>query len=63
VSTVIIGCGADFWSWRPISKEERVRLIRRLKEYVNLSYDSEAAIAAQIGAGEGGAERLADRQS
>ena len=28
-------------------------MIRRLKEYVNLSYDSEAAIAAQIGAGEG----------
>jgi hypothetical protein len=53
VSTVIIGCEADFWSRKPISKEERVRLIRRLKEYVNLSYDSEAAIAAQIGAGEG----------
>jgi hypothetical protein len=53
VSTVIIGGEADFWSRRPISKEERVRLIRRLKEYVNLSYDSEAAIAAQIGAGEG----------
>jgi hypothetical protein len=53
VSTVIIGCEADFWSRRPISKEERVRLIRRLKEYVNLSYDSEATIAARIGAGEG----------
>jgi hypothetical protein len=53
VSTVIICCEADFWSRRPISKEERVRLIRRLKEYVNLSYDSEAGIAAQIGAGEG----------
>jgi hypothetical protein len=53
VSTVIIGCEADFWSRRPISKDERVRLMRRLKEYVNLSYDSEATIAAQIGAGEG----------
>jgi hypothetical protein len=53
VSTVIIGCEADFWSRKPISKEERVRLIRRLKEYVNLSYDSEATIAAQIGADEG----------
>ena len=27
--------------------------MRRLTEYVNLSYDSEATIAAQIGAGEG----------
>jgi transcriptional regulator with XRE-family HTH domain len=53
VSTVIIGCENDFWSRKPISKEERVRLMRRLKEYVNLSYDSEAAIAAQIGADEG----------
>ena len=50
---MIIGGEADFWSRRPISKEERVRLMRRLKEYVNLSYDSEATIAAQIGAGEG----------
>jgi hypothetical protein len=50
---VIIGCEADFWSRRPISKEERVRLMRRLKEYVNLSYDSEATIAKQIGADEG----------
>jgi hypothetical protein len=53
VSTVIIGCEADFWSRKPISKEERVRLMRRLKEYVNLSYDSEATIAKQIGADEG----------
>lgn len=30
-----------------------MRLIRRLKEHVNLSYDSEARIAAQIGADEG----------
>jgi hypothetical protein len=53
MSTVIIGCEADFWSRKPISKEECVRLIRRLKEYVNLSYDSEAKIAAQIGVDEG----------
>jgi hypothetical protein len=53
VSTVIIGCEADFWSRSPISKEERVRLMRRLKEYVNLSYDSEPTIAKQIGADEG----------
>ena len=45
-SRVIIGCEADFWSRKPILKEERVRLMRRLKEYVNLSYDSEATIAA-----------------
>jgi hypothetical protein len=53
ISTIIIGCEADFRSRNRISKEERVRLIRRLKEYVNLSYDSEATIAAQIGADEG----------
>jgi hypothetical protein len=51
--TVIIDCEADFRSRKRISKEEWVRLIRRLKEYVNLSYDSEARIAAQIGADEG----------
>jgi transcriptional regulator with XRE-family HTH domain len=50
---VIIGSEADFRSRNRISKEERVRLIRRLKEYVNLSYDSEATIAAEIGADEG----------
>ena len=49
VSTVIIGCEADYRSRKRISKEERARLIRRLREYVNLSYDSEATIAAQIG--------------
>lgn len=53
MSKVIIGGEADFWSRKPIANEERVRLMRRLKEYVNLSYDSEAAIAPQIGAGEG----------
>jgi hypothetical protein len=51
--TVIIGCEGDFWSRKPISKEERVRLMRRLKEYVNLSYEGEATIAKQIGADEG----------
>ena len=53
VSTVIIGCEADFWSRKPISKEQRMQLVRRLKEYVNLSYDSEATIAKQTGADEG----------
>lgn len=53
MSTVIIGCEADFRGPKRISKGECVRLIRRLKEYVNLSYGSEATIAAQIGADEG----------
>jgi hypothetical protein len=53
VNTVIIGCEADFRSRKRISKEERVSLIPRLKEYVSLSYDSEATIAAHIGADEG----------
>ena len=30
-----------------------MQLVRRLKEYVNLSYDSEATIAKQTGADEG----------
>jgi hypothetical protein len=46
---VIIGCDADFLRRKRISNNERVRLVRRLKEYVNLSYDSEATIAAKIG--------------
>jgi hypothetical protein len=63
MSTVIIGCENDLRSRKRISKEERMRLIRRLKEYVNLSYDSEAKIAKQIGADERSDERLARRQS
>jgi hypothetical protein len=53
VNTIIIGSETDFRSRKRISKEERARLIRRLKENVNLSYDSEATIAAWIGADEG----------
>jgi hypothetical protein len=53
ISTVIIGSEADFQSRQRIPREEAAKLIRRLKEYVNLSYDSEATIAAQIGADEG----------
>jgi hypothetical protein len=53
VSTVIIGCEADFWSRKPISKEQRMQLMRRLKEFVDLSYDSEPTIAKQIRADEG----------
>jgi hypothetical protein len=53
ISTVIIGCETDFRSRKRIPPEEASKLIRRLKEYVNLSYDSEAAIAKQIGVDEG----------
>ena len=40
--------------WEAIfhGSRRRVRLMRRLKEYVNLSYDSEATIAKQMGANE-----------
>jgi len=53
ISTVIIGCEADFRSRKRIPREEASTLIRRLKEHVNLSYDSEPAIAKQIGVDEG----------
>jgi hypothetical protein len=49
VSTIIIGCEADFRSRKRIPGEEAAKLIRRLKDYVNLSYDSEARIAAEMG--------------
>ena len=32
-----------------MSREEAARLIRDLKEYLNLSYESEATIAAGVG--------------
>jgi hypothetical protein len=49
VSTVIIGCETDFRGRQRISREEAVKMIERLRGYVNLSYDSEATIAAEIG--------------
>ena len=49
VSTVVIGSEADFRSRSRMSREEGAKLIRALKEYVNLSYDSETTIAAEIG--------------
>ena len=49
VSTVIIGCEADFPSRKRIPGEEAAKLIQRLKDYMNLSYDSEATIAAGVG--------------
>ena len=46
---MIIGCETDFRSRQRISREEAVKMIERLRDYVNLSYDSEATIAAEIG--------------
>ena len=45
ISTVIIGNEAVFRSRKRMSREEAAKRIRRLKGFVNLSYDSEAAIA------------------
>ena len=47
ISTVIIGCEADFRSRNRMSREEAAKMIGRPKDYVNLSYDSEATIAAK----------------
>ena len=49
VTTVIIGCDADFRRRERISRKEVAKIIQSLKDYVNLSYDSEATIAAKIG--------------
>jgi DNA-binding XRE family transcriptional regulator len=49
INTVIIGTEADFRSRSRMSREEVAKLIRAPKEYVNLSYDSETTIAAEIG--------------
>jgi hypothetical protein len=49
ISTVIIGTEADFRSRKVVSREEGKGLLGRLKDYVNLSYDSAAAIAREIG--------------
>ena len=49
ISTVIIGCEADFRRRNQISREEASKIIQGLKDYVNLSYESEAMIAADVG--------------
>jgi hypothetical protein len=46
---VIIGCEADFRSLKRISPEDVEKLIQGLKEHVNVSYESEASIAAEVG--------------
>jgi hypothetical protein len=46
VNTVIIGCEADFRRRKKLSREEAEGIVRGLRDYMNLSYDSEAAIAA-----------------
>jgi hypothetical protein len=51
--SAIIGCEVEFVNQKRIFKEERAKLIRRRKEYVKVSYDNEARIAARIGADEG----------
>jgi hypothetical protein len=49
ISTVIIGTEADFRSRKVVSRQEAKGLLGSLKDYVNLSYDSGAAIAREIG--------------
>jgi DNA-binding transcriptional regulator YiaG len=49
ISTVIIGTEADFRSRKVVSREEAKRLLGSLKDYLNLSYHSGAAIAREIG--------------
>jgi len=49
ISTVIIGCEADFRSRKRVSRDEASKPIRRLKDHVNVSYESETTIAKQIG--------------
>jgi hypothetical protein len=63
ISTVIIGCEADFRSRKRVSRDEVSKLIRRLKDHVNISYESETTIAKQMGGGRRNAERLAGRES
>jgi hypothetical protein len=46
---VIIGCEADFRSRKRISPEDVKKLMQGLKEHVNVSYESEASIAAELG--------------
>jgi hypothetical protein len=46
ISTVIIGCETDYRSRKRISPEDVKKLMRGLKEHVNVSYESEASIAA-----------------
>jgi hypothetical protein len=53
ISTVIIGCEADFRNHKRIPPEEASKLIRRLKDHMNVSYESETTIAKQIGVDEG----------
>ena len=49
ISTVIIGCEADFRSRKRISPKDVRKLVRSLKEHVNVTYESEASIAAEVG--------------
>ena len=44
VSTVIIGCEADFLKVKRRSREEVAKPMRDLRDYFNLSYESEATL-------------------
>jgi len=49
ISTVIIGCEADYRRRKRMSSEDVEKLMQALKEHVNVSYESEASIAAELG--------------
>jgi hypothetical protein len=46
---VIIGCEADYQNRKRMSPEGVEKLMQGLKEHVNVSYESEASIAAELG--------------
>jgi len=49
ISTVIIGCEADYRRRKRMSSEDVEKLMQALKEHVNVSYEREASIAAELG--------------
>ena len=49
ISTVIIGREADYRRRKRMSSEDVEKLMQALKEHVNVSYESEASIAAELG--------------
>ena len=49
VTTLIIGTEADFRGRQAGSTKEADQVLRKLKEYINLSYDTESVIASQLG--------------
>ena len=49
ISTVIIGSEVDFQRRKRLPDWKAEKLIRTLKDYVNLRYETEATIAVRIG--------------